>query len=154
MILSNLSVSSSCHRNSQATNAMLNSILNIQLHKEWCMCVCVSCVWCAFVYTMLHKSSWHMYVYHIWITSLTDPAVLVSAVNLPCCITLGIKVTSDEFTSPPSNFPLHNWDTSLMPVRCWGRNPGFSLPARIFVMWMGLQSTQLRATAFLSICPP
>ena len=40
--------------------------------------------------------------------SLADPAVLVSATNLPCCIGPGVKVTSVEFTSLPTSLPLHN----------------------------------------------
>ena len=84
----------------------------------------------------------------------TYPAVFVSATNLPWCIGPGIKVTSVEWTWFPSNFPPHNRDTSWIPVRCWGQSPGFSLPARILVMWIGLHSIQLRATALRKIWPP
>ena len=71
------------------------------------MCVCVCVCLCMFVYVCVCICVF-VHICVCMCVSLADPAVLVSAINLPCCIGPGVKVTSVEFTSFPSSFPLHN----------------------------------------------
>lgn len=87
-------------------------------------------------------------------SSMQLPAVRVSATWVPQTRRPGVRVMQEEPTSPPCSCPLHTSEMSCSPVRCCGRRPGLSRPARILSTFSGRCRMALSALALRRIWPP